>query len=140
MNMNIEYARNTKAEVPSSTKRAQEVIAIASYAGTLQIFFIGNSSFQLLERGKQEKKSPLPYSICSYTQMTVTKSGQWIAGSLALVYWDLMPVKGSLYACFNYDVSLKRITDYADFLQCLSLLPSLQLRYLNSVFLTTKRK
>lgn len=103
-------------------------------------FLIGNSSFHLLERGKWEKKSPFLYRTCSYTQTTITKLRQWIAGSLVLVYWDLMPAKGFLYVCFNYHGSPERVTVYADFLQCLTPLLSPCLRYLNFVFPTEKWK
>lgn len=109
--------------------------ATSSYAGTLHLL-VGNSSFHLVEKGKQEKNSHSCTALYSYTQMTVTKLRQWIAGSLGLLYWDPDPAKGSLYVCFNYHVFLKMVTVYADFLQCLTLFPSLCLRYLNFVFPT----
>lgn len=124
----------------AAQREHKELLPLPAMLVPCNFFLLETLVFSYRKEVNRKKKSPLPYSICSYTQMTVTKSRQWIAGSLALVYWDLTPSKGSLYDCFNYHVSLKRITDYADFLQCLSLLPSLQLRYLKSVFLTTKWK
>lgn len=80
--------------------RAQEIIAIAICAGPLHVLLETLVFTFWKEVNRGEKKSPFSYKPCSYTRMTVTKSKQWIAGSLDLVYWPHICQK--LAVCLLY--------------------------------------